>query len=472
VTPQFISTISARPVKSFFVHMLTRDIDLQDAILDLLDNSVDGIQRSETKRTLQRKKPYDGYWARISFSKDTFSIKDNCGGIPWTLHEYAFRMGRIQKGTDKGRRTVGTYGIGMKRAIFKIGQNCTVTTHAKDKSYQVAMSSAWMKDEDTWELEATAIRASKSLGTTVEVTDLHEGIASEFSSDQFESRFREAVATHYAYIMEKGFRVYINNREVSPKVIRLLFADAKRAVAKDNNIRPFIYQAEHEGVEVFLAVGFTSPIPSKEEADRGLENYQERYSSSEAGWTVICNDRTVLYCDKTAKTGWGVSGVPQYHTQFTAISGIVLFGADDASLLPTTTTKRGIDVSSELYMHVRDKMIEGMKLFTQYTNQWKSKELVARSRQTFKSTPAADLDEIKRSASQLTLSKTRGVVVGKQYKPNLPRPRKTKTTDRISFERSIKDIRKVSAYLFDTPHKLPKDVGGKCFDVILEEAGQ
>lgn len=35
--------VDAAPVKSFFVEMLTRDIALDDAILDLLDNCVDGI---------------------------------------------------------------------------------------------------------------------------------------------------------------------------------------------------------------------------------------------------------------------------------------------------------------------------------------------------------------------------------------------------------------------------------------------
>jgi hypothetical protein len=39
--------VNASPVKSFFVHMLTRDIGLEEAILDLLDNCVDGILRSK-----------------------------------------------------------------------------------------------------------------------------------------------------------------------------------------------------------------------------------------------------------------------------------------------------------------------------------------------------------------------------------------------------------------------------------------
>ena len=38
--------ILASPTKRFFVDMLTRDIDLKDAVLDLLDNCVDGLMRS------------------------------------------------------------------------------------------------------------------------------------------------------------------------------------------------------------------------------------------------------------------------------------------------------------------------------------------------------------------------------------------------------------------------------------------
>ena len=41
--------VSTSPVKSFFVKMLTRDISLTDALLDLLDNCVDGILRVKGK---------------------------------------------------------------------------------------------------------------------------------------------------------------------------------------------------------------------------------------------------------------------------------------------------------------------------------------------------------------------------------------------------------------------------------------
>ena len=51
--------VDASPVESFFVHMLTRDIDLEDAILDLLDNCVDGILRSHGAANNSR--PYQGF---------------------------------------------------------------------------------------------------------------------------------------------------------------------------------------------------------------------------------------------------------------------------------------------------------------------------------------------------------------------------------------------------------------------------
>ena len=38
------------PSKSFFVDMLTRDIELKDALLDLLDNCMDGVVRQRSSQ--------------------------------------------------------------------------------------------------------------------------------------------------------------------------------------------------------------------------------------------------------------------------------------------------------------------------------------------------------------------------------------------------------------------------------------
>ena len=100
--------------------MLTRDIELNDAILDLLDNCLDGVVRScADKDKLQTSDFYSSYSAEITISPTEFTITDNCGGIPRdTAENYAFRMGRVPT-TQTDNPTIGIYGIGMKRAIFK-----------------------------------------------------------------------------------------------------------------------------------------------------------------------------------------------------------------------------------------------------------------------------------------------------------------------------------------------------------------
>ena len=43
--------INAHPTKAFFVDMITRDIALEQAVLDLVDNSVDAASRDRKGKT-------------------------------------------------------------------------------------------------------------------------------------------------------------------------------------------------------------------------------------------------------------------------------------------------------------------------------------------------------------------------------------------------------------------------------------
>jgi hypothetical protein len=72
--------------------MLTRDIELQDAILDFLDNCVDGILRSGQAKT-HSATPYKGFTASITMAKNYCEIVDSCGGIPFEVaKKYAFAI--------------------------------------------------------------------------------------------------------------------------------------------------------------------------------------------------------------------------------------------------------------------------------------------------------------------------------------------------------------------------------------------
>ena len=461
--------VSAAPVKSLFVSMLTRDIKLEEAILDLLDNCVDGILRS---KHVESDKPYEGNWAEISFGEGTFSIADNCGGIPWELKEYAFRMGRDPKREPEAKGVVGVYGIGMKRAIFKMGKSCEISTRSGNYEYEVSITPEWIDNEDEWKIPLSPNSTSMDEdGTTIIVGDLHEGIAARFEEDResFQAELLELISSHYSSIIDKGFKVSVNGKVVKSRLRGLLFADAR--TTSDEAIQPFIYKAKTDkNVEVFVAVGFTMPIPSQGEAID--EQEEKRYSTEEAGWTVICNDRAVLYCDLTELTGWGEAGIPRYHTQFIAVSGIVEFRCDDPAELPTTTTKRGVDASSILYLQIKNKMREGMKLFTDYTNRWKGR--TEETREHFAAGSPLSLSAIKAKTSDLKFNPARRSLPGSsQYKPSLPIPKKQNPRNRrISFTKEVDEVAIVAEHLFGDAQEKPSIVGEKCFDILLQEASR
>lgn len=457
--------IEATPVKTFFVEMLTRDINLEDAILDLLDNCIDGIHRSSRQSQEDNQgTPYQGFKAEIKIGEDLFSISDNCGGIPWELRDYALRMGRV-KGQNSDSGSLGTYGIGMKRAIFKMGEHCLISTRSGDYQYQIEITRDWL-NEDEWDLPVKDIELLEEDGTSIEITQLYHDITKQFgeNAENFIAQLKRTVSTHFAYIIEKGFEIKINDKIVPSRPTAIAFD-------KDTNeaapyIRPFIFKTTIDDVEVFLTVGFSRPPPSESEIED--ENRIPKNSSENAGWTILCNDRVVVFNDKTILTGWGDGGVPRYHNQFIAISGVVEFNSKDPRKLPTTTTKRGLKADSQLYLQVRKKMSEGLKIFTQYTNDWKKQE--SESRKQVAAVDKLPFIQIKKEADKLKFAATPKIPGGGQYKPNLPKPDTLETRKkRISFFKEIVQIEKVAEYFGDSDLE-PDDIGDKCFDIVYQEA--
>ena len=140
---------NANPDKRFFIDLIIRDISLEDAMLDLIDNAIDALVRTKQidlyKGFVNRKdgaqdKPLAEI--KISFSTKQFRINDNCGGIPFESAEKdVFRFGH----PDPHRGvSLSVFGIGMKRAIFKIGREIEIVSHASDSGFLMRL------DVDKW----------------------------------------------------------------------------------------------------------------------------------------------------------------------------------------------------------------------------------------------------------------------------------------------------------------------------------
>jgi len=471
------SVADGRPTKDFFVKMLTKDIDLSDAILDLLDNCLDGVVRKKgtAKKDWDDFTYYNGYFANIEITTNSFSISDNCGGIPRNIAEnYAFRMGRIPNDEDGNENlaTVGIYGIGMKRAIFKMGRTAKVTTKHGDSIYSVKIEPTWANDTENWNfpIEDTPDFGEFD-GTKIEISSFNPTIAFQWSNDlqikDYADTLVKAIKESYSFIIQKGFSIKVNNIEITPYPIELL-------ASTSNNIKPYISQrnfgdVDHDGVKVQLAVGLYTALKSDEEIDEEVEGKRK---SDRAGITIICNDRVVLYNDKTHKTGWGEPPVPKYHPQFISISGVVIFESNDPSKLPTTTTKRGIDLSSDIYAEMKIRIREGIKLFTDYTNAWKGRliEEQSYSKETERVSLSSILNNDKNfQAKYGTSPRThQGAIT---FKPDLPKPIIERNYMTIRFSRPLDDVKTLEQFFFGdrTIGATASQIGEKCFDHVLNQ---
>jgi hypothetical protein len=452
-----VGVVKASPAKAFFVEMITRDIELQDAILDLLDNCIDGVRRlGKTKGA----HPYRGYHAHITFSDEEFSIEDNCGGIPYDIAcKYAFMMGRPADYEGRKSGGIGVYGIGMKRAIFKMGRSCVVFSDTPEKAFEVVITKEWLDDDKNWNLEAKTVKTDlPAHGTKITVGNLHKVVRDEFSQgSQFNDDFITVVRNAYSFLLDKGFEVVVNGKQVAPSVPSLLWEQAEGP----GTLRPYIYKGDVEGVKVFLTVGFRERphTPTDEERES-----TPKYDSDQTGWTIVCNDRVVLPYDKSRQTGWGWGGVPSYHNQFISITGFVFFDGYPGDL-PMTTTKRGVNANLDVYTLVRERMQAGIKHFTKFTNDWKGFDVA----ELFGRADDVSVLEIERRVENGKV-KLHPLRAGQaQLAPQLPESPREVLEKRISFTRAVKDIRRVSKWLFQKEDARPSEVGAECFDFVLRK---
>lgn len=458
--PESSNSIYGGPTKRFFVSMLTRDIELDDAILDLLDNCVDGAIRQTSSET-ENPTPFDGYKAELTISGNEFILRDNCGGIPDEHLEDAFSLGRPKIDKDSDIPTIGMYGIGMKRAIFKMAQSAIVISNHPEKSASVSYSKEWLNPENqSWELDLDVIDLADEVnGVTIQSDDLKPEVADKFGNQSFCNKLRDKISEHFGYIMQRGFLIEMNGTKIDPTTLPLFSAEHDQGVA----IRPFDFIDKIEGLDIKVTIGFFRHLARESEID---EETQGPTGAERAGLSVVCNDRVVLLHDRSLKTGWGDGGVPRFHPQFRAIAGLILIRSNDATQLPLSTTKRDLDIGSDAFLKVRQACIEGLKVFTDFTNKWKGME--KETDEFFQAVQKHDAS----TAIHLALdhgTSVRGRENAKKYKPALPMPERQTPRRRVSFVRDEEEIDAVSKFLFDEKGQHPSTVGNGCFERVLKE---
>ncbi len=368
----------ANASRAFFVRMLTRDISLADCILDLIDNSVDSAWKALGKKRLSLKSGPDFSKSRIELNFDAtqFSLKDNCGGMSLeSAKRYAFTFGRKDVDPDDSAEfSIGVYGIGLKRAIFKLGTDIKVRSshihkgHADNFVVPINVGN-WVKGKETnWDFPIRECKPLAEAGVNIEISTLTDQTAAAFDDPEFEKELRRIIARDYALHIHRGLLILVNGVPITGEVFKLFSGD---------EFEPLNFSYEDKvgdaKIHVEVVAGQAFPPPDDNEPSERRGEREEK-----SGWYVACNGRIVMAADKTDLSVWG-DDFPAWHPQYVGFFGLIIFTSDETELLPLTTTKRNVDPTSIVYRRARPKMKEPTRAWISYTNAKKNDKEAAKT---------------------------------------------------------------------------------------------
>lgn len=308
--------VHMEPTKEFFIKILIRDIKLDRTVLDLIDNSIDAARKAG--------KDISTYKIRLSLNKKGFMIEDNCGGIPKErASSYAFKFGNDEEENTR-EFSIGHFGIGMKRAFFRIGTKIYLESATKKDFFSLMIDvNKWRKSKE-WNIlfENSGVNdSSRKIGTKIEIKDLNDEVKVSFGDEVFIRDLIGRISGTYKDDIKKGITIIVNSRIVT--------------ISTRAN--------ETEIVKYSIDCGnYTADIVIKKD----ILNYNE------SGWYIYLNDRLVVGADKTDLTGWDISDDANYYV----LRGYVHAKAKSEGVLPFNTTKEGLDTSNPIYKELKKYM--------------------------------------------------------------------------------------------------------------------
>jgi len=431
--------------------MFTKDISFEDCLLDLVDNSIDGLIRtselglSNISNSIfsdeDSSESKSNHWrVDISYSEDKVCIRDNCGGIDLKYAmEEAFNFGH---GIDWNKGFLGVYGVGLKRALFKIGNQFSIKSKTRKNGFSCSLLvDDWVKKDDSfddWRLPIIKEGKAKSIeeeGTIIEITRIHPEVKMRMAEGTIENILVDAISRTYTFFLGKYVNISLNGVSVNPMHIPIARPESGTGSYEEFDIN---------GVNVKI---FATLAEANEDGE---------YEHDNAGWYVICNGRAVLSADKSKVSGWGTHAMPTFQPKHRGFIGFVFFESEDPMMLPWTTTKRGLNKESAVYLRVRNKMITGARPVLSFINKWyPSRNIVSSERETAKQALPSSFQDIKSSGNV-------------SFQASAP-PKPVRTTMKVQYHAKISDIDKINKHV--RKNLSGGRVGKLTFDYFLKNEG-
>lgn len=244
--------------------MMLKDIDIYSAIFDLIDNSINAAEKNgEIKKCI----------IDMQLSTEKFLIKDNCGGILRKDIDKVLSIGNEEKDKEG-------FGVGMKRAIIKIGKKAEIVSINNDRNFKVSFDLSIWRDGYKWTIEKINNRKKYLKGLIITIWNLNDELRKNNDVDNVCWKLKDAISRRYKEYIKMGVKIILNEEEIEYYKINF----------KDGN------DAE-------------SPTYSEDNVDIKIHIYNakiinSKYYGKENGWNIYVNNRAICIAYKGTGVKW------------------------------------------------------------------------------------------------------------------------------------------------------------------------
>jgi len=429
----------ASPEKRLFISLITRDITLTDAFLDLIDNSInaalepmaDDLKTADDyQRLLANKRIKPKVQIELTVSSGRIEVHDNAAGIAAeTARKHVFKFGKDPSDNTKSDR-LSVYGLGLKRAMFKCGNKIhMISDHSKGGFELKEDVQSWAEKRDgPWTLDITPRAPVKSdFGTSIVISQLHDEVLRRLDDGLFIPQLKDRIARTYSFFIGRVVDIFVNGSLVEKESFEI-----------------GANYASHK----FRSGSVSCNITAGMAVSKG-----DVFRDRNAGWFVFCNGRTVLFADKTSVTGWSNAGLPIFQPKHRPFLGTVFFVSPDPEALPWTTTKAAINEENIVWQGAKREMVRIGRVITEFLDHRYSDEGT-------RIAPSELQDASGAGVSVLTAAVARA----RTFKPPIrPAPR----TVKIQYDAKTDDVGKIITYL-RRPSMSGSEVGRYTFNHFLK----
>lgn len=336
---------------SFLAATLTADIELTDAIFDLIDNSIDSARNAITSGAFAKDKyglpaNYAGYSIKIRLGSNSISILDNCTGF----NEESLAKNTLYVGERSNHLYgIGHYGLGLKRALLKSGSKFGMVTDNGNTMYRLIFDRNSFSGNHKLQPEATSFASEGKNRTLLTVSDLHRSVKDQINDDLWFNEIANEICVRYSIFIEKGLEISLvkatRNQRITKKATSLI-----PSLRSSGPIKPFSSEINGEDLKTYIEVGVHRDYRFSGERDHSTTENKKLTQSF--GIYYICNDRVIVSHSKDTKYGFSAS----WHSEHNGFLCLVRMIGETPQSLPWNTTKTELRVHSPAFIRIRNKV--------------------------------------------------------------------------------------------------------------------